>query len=79
MSYPPSVSAATFEECDDWIRTGTQDYNPGPGPCHRDWIVKKDGTTLKKACFDMEKVITIKIPCANKAPQADVNVDSHLE
>jgi hypothetical protein len=53
MSYPPDVSATTFEECDELDKNRDSNYNPGPGPCHRDWIVDKDGTTLKKACSDI--------------------------
>ncbi|GEM_PF-6210232 len=72
MSYPPSVSARTERECNDWIITGTQDYNPGPGPCHRNWIVDGRGTTLLKACADMAEK-TIKIPCAAKVPEVIEN------
>jgi hypothetical protein len=72
MSYPSNVSARTEEECNDWIITGSQDYNPGPGPCHRNWIVDDKGTTLRKACTDMTEK-TIKIPCTKKATQVDAD------
>lgn len=73
MTYPNSVSARTEAECNDWIITGTQDYNPGPGPCHRNWIVDDKGTTFHKACSEMKEK-TIKMPCDKKESQVEADI-----